>query len=321
MKKLFARLGLLACISGSLLAAPAASAGQPPLHIVVGFPPGGALDALARIVANDLSKQLNEPVIVDNKPGAGGTIATSYVAHSSPTDNTLLFADTSMLIAPHIYKQVTYNWSRDFSPVAMLGAADFVIAVPLSSPAHTLADYIKMAKAKPGFYTYGSSGVGSIHHLSGELLQMKTGIKLVHVPYRGGSPSLQGVTAGDVSMAIVSLGASASFIKNHKIRALALLSDHKYAGYDIPPIDSYIPGYNVSSAVFLLAPKGFDAQRIQRISSVLGKAMQSPKVIEAFTLQGSKVSYKDSADLGAWMGKEEQKWAEVIKHNKISVEH
>ncbi|OWT66229.1 Bug family tripartite tricarboxylate transporter substrate binding protein [Candidimonas nitroreducens] len=321
MKRLFARLGLLACISGCLLAAPAARASQPPLRIVVGFPPGGALDALARIVAHDLSKQLNEPVIVDNKPGAGGTIATAYVAHSSPSDNTLLFADTSMLIAPHIYKQVTYNWARDFSPVAMLGVVDFVVAVPPNSPAHTLADYIKMAKAKPGFYTYGSSGVGSIHHLSGEMLQMKTGIKLVHVPYRGGSPSLQGLAAGDVSMAIVSLGASASFIKDHKIRALALLSEDKYAGYDIPAIDSYIPGYDVNSGVFLLAPKGFDAQRIQRIGSVLSKAVQNKKVIAAFTLQGAQASYRDAAALGAWMGKEDNKWAEVIKHNKISVEH
>lgn len=318
MKKILTSLTVLACLS----AAPAMTQAAEPLKLVVGFPAGGGADALARIVANELSTALNQSVVVDNKPGAGGTIASGYIARSSPTSNELLFGDTSMLIAPNMYKQVTYKWDKDFTPVAMAAAADFVIAVPPDSPIKNFADYIKMAKEKPGFYTYGSSGVGSIHHLAGEMLQTLADIKVTHVPYRGGNQSMQAVASGDVTMAIASLGAALPYLQGKKVRVIAMLADFKYTGLEnIPAASETLPEYkDIAPSLFILAPKGFDSAKVQAISDALKKAVQTDKVKNAMTLQGSRAMFKDSKELAEWMPVEAKKWTDVINNAHITFE-
>ncbi len=295
---------------GSISPALAQSA---PLKIVVGFAPGGGVDALARITARHLETVLKRSVVVENKSGAGGTIAADYVANSARDGNTLLLGDTSLLIAPHIYPKVAYKLPGSFEPVGMVGQADLAIAVPGDSPAKTLADFLAMAKKAPGKYSFASVGVGSIHHLAGELLGLKAGVKLLHVPYRGGSKANQAVAAGEVSMSIASIASAMGLAKAGKIRILAGLSAKRFPTLpNIPTVAETVPGYDVTPSLFLLAPKGAPASALAPVTAALKQVLQEKAVQDAFIVQGSVAQYQDPAWQAGWMRREEARWVGVI---------
>ncbi|TAL87177.1 MAG: tripartite tricarboxylate transporter substrate binding protein [Candidimonas sp.] len=285
-----------------------------PLKIVVGFAPGGGVDALARITARQLEKTLKRSVVVENKSGAGGTIAADYVANSARDGNTLLLGDSSLLIAPHIYPTVAYKLPGSFEPVGMVGQADLAIAVPGSSPAKTLADFLAMAKKEPGKYSFASVGVGSIHHLAGELLELKAGVKLLHVPYRGGSKANQAVAAGEVSMSIASIASAKGLAQAGKIRILAVLSAKRFPTLpNIPTVAETVPGYDVTPSLFLLAPKGAPASALAPVTAALKHVLREKAVQDAFIVQGSVAQYRDPVWQADWMHREEARWVDVIK--------
>ncbi|TCT07358.1 Bug family tripartite tricarboxylate transporter substrate binding protein [Paralcaligenes ureilyticus] len=284
-----------------------------PLKIVVGFAPGGGVDALARITARHLETTLMRFVVVENKSGAGGTIAADYVANSSPDGNTLLLGDTSLLIAPHVYPKVAYKLPGSFEPVGMVGQAGLAIAVPGNSPAKTLADFLAMAKKAPGKYPFASVGVGSIHHLAGELLELKAGVKLLHVPYRGGSKVNQALAAGEVSMSIASIASAMGLAQAGKIRILAGLSAKRFPALpNIPTVAEAVPGYDVTPSLFLLAPKGAPASALAPVTAALKQVLQEKAVQDAFIVQGSVAQYHDPAWQAGWMHCEEARWVDVI---------
>ncbi|ASC90530.1 Bug family tripartite tricarboxylate transporter substrate binding protein [Alcaligenes faecalis] len=286
-----------------------------PIRLVVGFAPGGGVDTLARVTAQALSKELDRTVIVENKSGAGGTISADYVSKSQADGNTLLFADTSLLVAPYIYPALRYDLQRDFAPIGMVGQSDLAVAVPGDSPVKTVAELIEaIRKAPPQTETFASVGVGSVHHLGGELFALQTKTELVHVPYRGGAPASQALAAGEVSMSFASLASSIGLANSGRIRLLATLSERRFPGMpDLPSVSETIPGYSVTPSLFMLAPKSVDPALIATVSKALENSMQQKQVQDAFLAQGSVAGYQDAQATEKWLGEETERWANVIK--------
>ncbi len=304
----------------ALSIAPLALHAAEPLRLVVGFAPGGGVDTLARVTAQALSKELDRTVIVENKSGAGGTIAADYVAKAQPDGNTVLFADTSLLVAPYIYPALRYDLQRDFASAGMVGQSDLALAVPGNSPIKTVAELVEaIRKAPPQTETFASVGVGSLHHLGGELFALKTQSELVHVPYRGGAPASQALAAGEVSMSFASLASSVGLANSGRIRLLATLSERRFPGMpDLPAVAETIPGYSVTPSLFLLAPKSVDPAFIQTLSSALEKSMNQKEVQDAFLAQGSVAGYQSAQATQQWLGEETARWAGVIKDAKLT---
>lgn len=286
-----------------------------PIRLVVGFAPGGGVDTLARVTAQALSKKLDRTVIVENKSGAGGTISADYVSKSQADGNTLLFADTSLLVAPYIYPALRYDLQRDFTPIGMVGQSDLALAVPGDSPVKTVAELIEaIRKAPPQTETFASVGVGSVHHLGGELFALQTKTELVHVPYRGGAPASQALAAGEVSMSFASLASSIGLANSGRIRLLATLSERRFPGMpDLPSVSETIPGYSVTPSLFMLAPKNVDPALVATVSKALENSMQQQQVQDAFLAQGSVAGYQDAQATDKWLGEETERWAQVIK--------
>lgn len=286
-----------------------------PIRLVVGFAPGGGVDTLARVTAQALSKELDRTVIVENKSGAGGTISADYVSKSQADGNTLLFADTSLLVAPYIYPALRYNLQRDFAPIGMVGQSDLALAVPGDSPVKTVAELIEaIRKAPPQTETFASVGVGSVHHLGGELFALQTKTELVHVPYRGGAPASQALASGEVSMSFASLASSIGLANSGRIRLLATLSERRFPGMpDLPSVSETIPGYSVTPSLFMLAPQNVDPALIATVSKALENSMQQKQVQDAFLAQGSVAGYQDAQATEKWLGEETERWANVIK--------
>ncbi|CAM5273873.1 tripartite tricarboxylate transporter substrate binding protein [Alcaligenes nematophilus] len=286
-----------------------------PIRLVVGFAPGGGVDTLARVTAQALSKELDRTVIVENKSGAGGTISADYVSKSQADGNTLLFADTSLLVAPYIYPALRYDLQRDFAPIGMVGQSDLALAVPGDSPVKTVAELIEaIRKAPPQTETFASVGVGSVHHLGGELFALQTKTELVHVPYRGGAPASQALASGEVSMSFASLASSIGLANSGRIRLLATLSERRFPGMpDLPSVSETIPGYSVTPSLFMLAPQNVDPALIATVSKALENSMQQKQVQDAFLAQGSVAGYQDAQATEKWLGEETERWANVIK--------
>lgn len=286
-----------------------------PIRLVVGFAPGGGVDTLARVTAQALSKELDRTVIVENKSGAGGTISADYVSKSQADGNTLLFADTSLLVAPYIYPALRYDLQRDFAPIGMVGQSDLALAVPGDSPVKTVAELIEaIRKAPPQTETFASVGVGSVHHLGGELFALQTKTELVHVPYRGGAPASQALASGEVSMSFASLASSIGLANSGRIRLLATLSERRFPGMpDLPSVSETIPGYSVTPSLFMLAPQNVDPALIATVSKALENSMQQKQVQDAFLAQGSVAGYQDAQATEKWLSEETERWANVIK--------
>lgn len=316
---MFHRAAGLAAAAFIAAASPAAQAQTTPVKIVVGFSPGGGVDTLARLLAQGLARAIDRPVVVENRAGAGGTIAADVVARADPDGATLLLADTSLLLAPHIYPKVNYRMSTSFTPVAMVGDAGLALAVPASSPAGSLPDLLAMARKEPGRYTYASVGVGSMHHLGGELIKAMANVDMVHVPYKGGSPAVQAVASDQVSAAISSLPAVIPQASAGRIRILAVLGTDRFPGLpETPTVAETLPGFDATPAIFLLAPAKTPAAALEKVTQALPKVLAEPKLREAFIAQGSLVRYEPADALAAWLPAQEQRWVDLISRAKLT---
>lgn len=290
--KLSRRTLLLASTAtlGAGLAAPAvrASTGWPskqPIKLIATFPPGGTADTISRILAPKLSAALGTQVVVENKPGAGGTIGSDLAAKSAPDGYTLVISHASPLgIAPGIYPKLPYNVVTDFSHVALIGHTPNVLIVPADSPYKTLADYIADAKKKPDQVAFGSSGIGSNTHLMGELLSSEAGIKLKHVPYKGSAPSLQDMLAGVIPSMFDPITTNVPHINSGKVRLLAVSSEKRLPMYPDAPTfaEQGFPRLTTSTWVGVSGPKGMPPEIVARLYEELQKAYKAPEVVERF---------------------------------------
>jgi tripartite-type tricarboxylate transporter receptor subunit TctC len=292
-----------------------------PIRLLHGFSPGGAADALARIVSDGLSKRLGQPVIVEAKPGAGGNIAAATVANATPDGYTLGLVTGAHAISGALYKKLAYDPTDSFEMVSTLVYYALVIAVRADSPAKTLPDLIAMAKQKPNELSFGSVGFGSTHHLAGELLTTTAGIKMVHVPYRGDAPSVTSLLGGDVPVIVGTTVLLAGQIESGAIRGLAVTSPARTPLLPNVPSaeEAGLKGYDVRTWAGIVAPKGTPADIVQKLNTEVAAMLAEPAVKKALeTATGGEVRGSAPEDMRALIRSEIAKWWKVIEEAKIA---
>jgi len=292
------------------------------LRLLVGFAPGGGGDIVARILAQELTKDGKISVLVDNKPGAGGNLATREMLRAPPDGHTVLLANVGMLaVNPFVMKDVGYDPQADIAAVTL--AVDFsnVLVVHPSVQAATLAEYLALAKRPEGL-TYGSSGVGSAGHLAGELLKSRSGAKLMHVPFRGGGPVMNDLVAGHVPSLIASAPTATDFIREGRIRALAVTGARRSPySPDIPTIaESGFPGYAATNWYAVVVSAKTPAETVTSVNALLTQALNAPKVRAAFAQQGMETIGGSAAEAAAHIERETVIWKKVIADAGIRVD-
>jgi tripartite-type tricarboxylate transporter receptor subunit TctC len=306
-----------AMVLASAFAAPAQAETFPskPIKLVVGFSPGGINDIVARLVGQKLGDALGQPVIVENRPGAGGTIGAEYVARSKPDGYTLLLGSVSNIaMAPSQYKNLAYDSLKDFSPVALLAAAPNILVVNPKFPVHSVKDLIALAKQKPGQITYASAGKGTSNHLTVELLESLADIDLVHVPYKGDSNAITDVISGQVPMMFPTLPVALPNIKAGKLRAIAVSSAKRSPlAPDVPTVaeSGGLPDFEVSVWVGILAPANTPKKIVNRISSELMRIVQTPEVKQKLASLGAEPDARGPAQFASYIKSETAKWSKV----------
>ncbi|MFZ5731763.1 MAG: Bug family tripartite tricarboxylate transporter substrate binding protein [Pseudomonadota bacterium] len=309
----------------TLIAAPAAAQTWPdrPISMIVPFPAGGGTDAFARPLAAQLEKQLNQRVLIDNRSGAGGTVGASAAAKADPNGYNFFVGAAHHAIAATLYPKLDYDFAKDFVPVALIAAPPQVIVVnPTKVSAKTLAEFIADAKANPGKIDYASAGIGTTHHLAGELFKLTAGVNLNHVPYRGAGPAMQDLVAGHVHVMFDGLGTSSSQIGSGQIRGLAVASSSRSDAVSAVPTSSEagLKGYEVSTWYAIFAPKATPPAIADRMAAEIRKALDSDVLKEAWKKNGSPTPTLMRAEFGKFVESEIARWSDVIKKANIKLE-
>lgn len=293
-----------------------------PVRLVVGFPPGGAADILGRVAAQQLSDRLGQQVVVDNRGGAGGLIATEIAARANADGYTLLFSSIPHVINPHLYKKVSYDAIKDFTPVVQFVAVPLMMAAGPSLPAKTVKDLITYAKANPGKINYGSAGSGSSSHLAVELFKSMAGVRMEHIPYKGTGPLITDLLAGQIGVTIASAVPLAPQVRSGgKLRGLAVTGPKRSAAFpELPAIAETVPGYEVVNWFGIFAPAGTPAAIVKRVNAELNAALASPELVKRLNAQGAD-AVGGSAEAFARVVKADfAKWAKVVKESGAQVD-
>jgi tripartite-type tricarboxylate transporter receptor subunit TctC len=292
-----------------------------PIHLIVGFPPGGGVDIVARLMAQYLSERLGQQVIVENKPGAGGNIATEFVVRSPPDGYTLTYVGPVAAINPAFYKNLGFDFIRDIAPVAGFMRVPLVLEVAPALAVTTVAEFIAYARANPGKLNMASSGVGTAGHVAGELFQMMTGVKLFHVPYRGETPALNDLIAGRVQVTFNPLPASIGYLRAGKLRALAVTTATRSQIFpDVPCVSDVVAGYEASVWYGVGAPANTPTAVVDRLNGEINGALADPNIESRLAALGGMVLPGSPADFGKLIAEETVKWAKVVKFAGIQPE-
>jgi len=293
-----------------------------PVHLIVPIPPGGAPDIAARVLAAKLQESLGQPVVVENKPGANGNVASEYVARATPDGHTLaLIADSQVVINPHLYKKMPLDTLRDLAPVSTVAANQFVLAINPSLPAKTFPEFIEYAKkAKPPL-TYASGGNGSQHHLTMEMLKRRAGIELLHVPYKGGSPATMATVSGETA-AMWAGSSNAAQIKAGRLRALAVSGEKRSAQYpDLPTISEFYPGFHNSIWLAIFAPAATPEPVLARLREELKRALESSDTKEKLNNAGGlEPFFLAGPEFSALIQRDYEKYGKVVKEVGVKLD-
>jgi tripartite-type tricarboxylate transporter receptor subunit TctC len=289
---------------------------------IVGFAAGGGTDTVARVMGQWLSERLGQPFIIENRPGAAGSIAAEAVTRAAPDGYTILLANVSDAINVGLYEKLKFNFVRDIAPVAGIITVPATILVHPSFPAKTVPEFIAYAKANPGKISMASSGVGGASHLAGELFKMMAGVNLVHVPYRGNGPALTDLLGGQVEVMFVSTPSSLEYIRSSKLRALAVTTTKRFPALpEIPTVDDFIPGYEASSWYGVGAPRGTPATVIDKLNKEINAALSDPRMqTRLFSDLGGTSIGGSPAEFGKLIAEEIEKWDKVIRAGNIKPE-
>ncbi len=313
------------CILLSVAAASVLAQGYPdkPLKLVVPFPPGGPTDIVGRLVAQKLAEGIGQPVVVENRPGAGGTVGSTAVARAPADGYTLLYGSTSTLaIAPSLYRDLAYDPRTAFAPISLVSRGPIIAAVNAQLPAKTLKDFIALAKSSPGRINYGSAGSGTPPHLAAELFKTVAGVDLVHVPYKGGGPAVSDLAGGQVQVIFEGLPTLLPHIKSGKVRALAITGAKRDPA--LPEVPTFaeagLPGYDANFWNGLVAPAGTPAEVIARLNSVLVQALATPEVHAALVRLGLEAAGTTPQQFGDFIAAEIDKWARVVKASGAKID-
>jgi tripartite-type tricarboxylate transporter receptor subunit TctC len=315
---------LLAAASLTLALTTAVAAQDYPsksVRIVVPFPPGGFNDIVARIIGTQLTERLGQQFIVDNRAGAGGTIAGEIVANAPKDGHTLLIVSIAGAINPWLRK-FPYDAIKSFTPVAVMATAPNVTVVTGNLPVKTVQDFVAMAKAKPGELKYASSGVGTFLHLGGELFKLQAGIDLLHVPFRGAGPALIDVMGGHTQAAFVSVPSALPHVRSGKLKALAVGGETRSAALpDVPTVaEAGIPNYRAANWIGIVAPAGTPPGVVAKLHKEISIIQDSPELKKQFDNEGAQVLRMTPAKFGEFMVSETARWGKVIKDAKIKPE-
>lgn len=324
-RQALAGLLMAACTAPAAFAQAPAPAGWPAkaIRLVVTFPPGGSSDAAARLVAPRLAERLGQPVVIDNRPGAGGGIGLDHVAKSPADGYTIVLASAGGLTAnPSLYKQLSYDPQKDLAPITLFGTSPFVLLAHPSVSASTVADVLRAAKAQPGKLSYASGGNGTAMHLSGELLKSMGQAQIVHVPYRGSGPALNAVIAGDTQLAIADVTTVGGNLKSGRVKILGVLSRERSPLVpDLPTLDETgLKGFESSGWFAILAPAATPAAIVQRLNTEITAVLRSPEIRDRFAAAGLEPLPSTSEELAALIRSESQKWSRVIRESGATVD-
>lgn len=318
-----AGLALVTALAAGALLAPALGQAQPaypgkPIHIVVPFPPGGSTDVLARRIGDKLASAWGQPVVVDNRAGAGGTVGADYVAKSAPDGYTLLMGVTgSNAIAQALYAKLPYDVVKDFAPVSMVVSAPLVLAVNPDVKVRTAQEFLALAKSKPGGLSYGSAGNGTSMHLTGEMYKQAAGVSMVHIPYRGSAGMLTDLMSGQIQATFGDVLVLLPQIQAGKLRALAVTSKTRHPMLpDVPTLDEAgLKGFEALSWQGVFAPAGTPPEVVEKLSAEVNKAVRSPDVREYFASRGFIVEGTTPAAFKALIEAEVKKWTPIVKYS------
>ncbi len=319
------KLSLL-LLSVPLLAAAPAIQAQPwpgkPIRMVVPYPPGGPTDIVARVIGQKLAERLGQPIVVDNRPGAGGNIGADAVAKSAPDGYTLLVATTAHAINMTLFSKPGYNTRADFAPVSMLTSGPLVLVTAPSTPASNVGELIAMARANPGKVTFASSGNGQSTHLAAELFDSMASVRMTHVPYKGSAPALTDVMAGQATVMFDTMLSAMPFVRDGKLRALAVTSATRSpAAPDIPTIaQAGLPGYEATAWNALLVPAGTPPAVVGKLSDALKAVLTEDEVRARFATQGFAATWTSPADTGQFLAREIDKWGKVVKASGATID-
>jgi tripartite-type tricarboxylate transporter receptor subunit TctC len=285
-----------------------------PIKWVVGFPPGGSTDIVARIMAPWLSERLGQQIVVENKPGAGTNLAAQSVVNAAPDGHTLLFVTPVNAINATLYGALPFNFKRDIAAVAGLVTVPFVLVVTPSLPVNTVAELIAYAKANPGKLSMGSAGVGSVPHMAGELFKLMTGIDILHVPYRGSAPALTDLIAGHVQVMFDAVPASLPLARSGSLRALAVTtSARSSAAPELATIAETVPGYETSSWYGVGAPRDTPAEIVERLSREVAAGLEDATIKRRLAEAHAAPMRLSPSELGMHIAVETDKWAKVVQ--------
>jgi tripartite-type tricarboxylate transporter receptor subunit TctC len=322
-----ARVVALSFLSALLCATPAGAQDAKdypakPIRFIVPYPPAGGTDIVARILTEPLAAVLGQPIIIDNRGGAAGNLGTDIAAKSAPDGYTILFTLSSHTINPKLYDKLPFDAERDFVPISLAALIPQILVAHPSVPANNVRELIALAKSQPGKLNYASVGTGSPGHIAGELFKLKTGVDIVHVPYKGGGPAVTDTLGGQVQLLFVSLPAALQYVKAGKLKALAVTSDKRsLAAPDVPTIaESGVPDYVVNSWYGALAPAKTPPAIVAKLQAAFARVLAMPEVKDKLFLQGAEAASSTSAEFERRIHDELKQWEYVIREAKIKAE-
>jgi tripartite-type tricarboxylate transporter receptor subunit TctC len=285
-----------------------------PVRIIVGTAAGGGVDIVARLMGQWLSDRLGQQFVIENRPGAGGTVATEAAARAPADGYTLLLINAANTVSATLYEKLNYNFIRDIAPVASISREPLVMVVNPSFPAKTVAEFIAYTKANPGKVNMASPGSGTPSHMAGELFKMMTGTNMVHVPYRGGAPAVTDLLSGQVQLYFGIIGSSIEYIRASKLRALAVTTESRSEALpDIPTVGAFVAGYEVNSWFGIGAPRNTPLEMLDKLHNEINAGLADPKVRARLAELGGGSFSSSRAEFGKFIADETKKWAKVIK--------
>jgi tripartite-type tricarboxylate transporter receptor subunit TctC len=310
---------------GFVALGPSAGAAQTypdrPIRMIVGFPPGGAADILGRIAAQQLTDTLGQQVVVDNRGGAGGLIATEIAVRGVPNGYTLLFTSIPHVINPHLYRKVAYDPIRDFTPVVQFVAVPLMMASSPALPVKSVKELVALGKAKPDQINYSSAGSGSSSHLAMELFKTMAGVRMTHVPYKGTGPMIIDLISGQVSVTIASAVPLSPQVRAGRLHGLAVTSPRRSPAFpDLPAISETVPGYEVINWFGILAPAGTPPAVVRRINAALNEALQRPELVKKLQASGADPVGGPPEQYAKVIKTDFAKWGKVVKESGARVD-
>ena len=293
-----------------------------PVRLIVTYPAGGGADTMARLIAPKLGEALGQPILVENRGGASGTIAADLVAKSAPDGHTLMLDATAYAVNPSLYPKLPYDPEKAFAPITLLALFPNVVVVHPANPVSSIKELIAKIKAEPGKIAFASSGNGSAQHLAAELFRQRAGLDMVHVPYKGGGPALIDVMGGQVPLYFANMASALPHVKNGKLKALAITGAKRSAAApDLPTVaESGMPGYQVYEWNAIFAPAGTPPAIINRLQAEIAKVVKIPEVRDRMLALGGEIVASSPADLGAWVREQTASWARVVRDGNIKPE-